>query len=33
MTPTSLLPEQAAHRGMSFSDLCTWMVENAACRA
>jgi D-alanine-D-alanine ligase len=33
LTPTSLLPEQAAHRGMSFSDLCTWMVENAACRA
>ena len=33
LTPTSLLPEQAAYRGMSFSDLCTWMVENAACRA
>jgi D-alanine-D-alanine ligase len=32
LTPTSLLPEQAAHRGMSFPKLCTWMVENAACR-
>ncbi len=33
LTPTSLLPEQAAHLGMSFSQLCAWMVENAACRA
>jgi D-alanine-D-alanine ligase len=33
LTPTSLLPEQAAHLGMSFPRLCTWMVENAACRA
>ncbi len=33
LTPTSLLPEQAAHRGMSFPDLCTWMVEAASCRA
>jgi D-alanine-D-alanine ligase len=33
MTPTSLLPEQAAHCGISFPQLCTWMVENAACRA
>lgn len=33
MTPTSLLPEQAAHRGISFPQLCAWMVENAACRA
>ncbi|MCC6720254.1 MAG: D-alanine--D-alanine ligase [Acetobacteraceae bacterium] len=32
LTPTSLLPEQAAHRGMSFPQLCAWMVENAACR-
>ncbi len=32
LTPTSLLPEQAAHMGMSFSRLCAWMVENAACR-
>lgn len=32
LTPTSLLPEQAAHLGVSFSQLCAWMVENAACR-
>ena len=33
LTPTSLLPEQAAHRGISFQELCIWLVENAACRA
>jgi D-alanine-D-alanine ligase len=33
MTPTSLLPEQAAHCGMDFPALCAWMVEQAACRA
>ncbi len=33
LTPTSLLPEQAAHKGMSFPQLCAWMVENASCRA
>lgn len=33
LTPTSLLPEQAAHRGMSFGALCAWMVENSSCRA
>jgi len=33
LTPTSLLPEQAAHLGMSFPQLCAWMVEHAACRA
>ncbi|VBB68871.1 D-alanine--D-alanine ligase [invertebrate metagenome] len=33
MTPTSLVPEQAAHIGMSFTDLVQWMVENAACDA
>ncbi len=32
MTPTSLLPEQAAFCGMDFPALCAWMVENAACR-
>jgi D-alanine-D-alanine ligase len=32
LTATSLLPEQAAHHGVSFSQLCAWMVENAACR-
>jgi D-alanine-D-alanine ligase len=29
MTRTSLVPEQAAHVGMSFPALCAWMVENA----
>jgi D-alanine-D-alanine ligase len=33
LTPTSLLPEQAAHAGISFRRLCVWMVEQAACRA
>jgi D-alanine-D-alanine ligase len=33
LTPTSLLPEQAAHHGVGFPALCAWMVENAACRA
>ncbi len=33
MTPTSLLPEQAAFRGIEFPALCSWMVENARCRA
>ena len=32
LTPTSLLPEQAAHLGMSFPQLCAWMVEHATCR-
>ena len=32
LTPTSLLPEQAAYTGMDFPALCTWMVERAACR-
>ncbi len=31
MTPLSLVPEQAAHLGMSFAELCSWMVENASC--
>ena len=31
MTPTSLVPEQAAHVGISFQELVTWMVENAEC--
>jgi D-alanine-D-alanine ligase len=31
MTPMSLVPEQAAHRGISFAELCAWLVENAAC--
>ncbi|GAN76181.1 D-alanine--D-alanine ligase [Acidisphaera rubrifaciens] len=33
MTRTSLLPEQAALRGMDFPALCAWMVEDARCRA
>jgi D-alanine-D-alanine ligase len=32
MTPTSLLPEQAAYCGIDFAALCLWMVENASCR-
>jgi len=31
MTPTSLAPEQAAHCGIPFADLCGWMVEDASC--
>jgi D-alanine-D-alanine ligase len=31
MTSTSLVPEQARYLGIDFSDLCAWMVENAAC--
>ena len=33
MTPMSLVPEQAAHLGISFGDLVVWMVENAVCHA
>ena len=31
MTPLSLVPEQAAHHGISFKELVTWMVEEARC--
>jgi D-alanine-D-alanine ligase len=31
MTPTSLAPEQAAHCGLSFGQLVSWMVEDASC--
>jgi D-alanine-D-alanine ligase len=31
MTPTSLVPEQAAHLGMSYDDLVQWIVEDASC--
>jgi D-alanine-D-alanine ligase len=31
MTPTSLVPEQAAYAGMPFPELVSWMVENAEC--
>jgi D-alanine-D-alanine ligase len=33
MTPTSLVPEQAAYAGISFQELVSWMVENAECDA
>jgi len=31
MTATSLTPEQAAYRGISFPDLCEWIIEDASC--
>ena len=31
MTPTSLVPEQAAHAGISYASLCRWIVEDASC--
>jgi D-alanine-D-alanine ligase len=31
MTPTSLAPEQAAYCGISFPQLCDWMVKDASC--
>jgi D-alanine-D-alanine ligase len=31
MTPTSLTPEQAEAKGMSFGALCRWLVEDASC--
>jgi D-alanine-D-alanine ligase len=31
MTPTSLVPEQAAQLGISYAKLCRWMVEDASC--
>ena len=31
MTPTSLVPEQAAHNGITSAKLCRWMVEDASC--
>jgi D-alanine-D-alanine ligase len=31
MTPTSLVPEQAAHKGMSFRTLVRWILEDASC--
>lgn len=32
MTATSLLPEQAAYCGISYPDLCGWLVDQATCR-
>ncbi len=31
MTPTSLTPEQAEHVGVTFPQLCRWLVEDASC--
>jgi len=31
MTPTSLLPEMAAHAGYSFGEFVRWIVEDASC--
>jgi D-alanine-D-alanine ligase len=31
MTPTSLVPEQAAYNGMNFRALVRWIVEDASC--
>jgi D-alanine-D-alanine ligase len=31
MTPTSLVPEQAAYAGMNYAKLCRWIVEDASC--
>ena len=31
MTKTSLVPDMAAHAGLSFAELVAWMVEDASC--
>ena len=31
MTPTSLVPEMAAHAGHTFGEFLRWMVEDASC--
>ncbi|TNJ42805.1 D-alanine--D-alanine ligase [Phaeobacter sp. B1627] len=31
MTPTSLTPEQAEYCGMTFGQVCAWLVEDASC--
>ena len=31
MTPTSLVPEQAAYAGYTYGKLCRWIVEDASC--
>ena len=31
MTPTSLVPEQAAYLGIPFEELVAWMIEDASC--
>ena len=32
LTATSLAPEQAAHLGVSFPELCAWIAEDASCQ-
>lgn len=32
LTATSLAPEQAAHLGISFPELCSWIAEDASCQ-
>ena len=32
MTPLSLVPEMAAHRGIDFTQLVQWIVEDASCQ-
>ncbi|MEO0548981.1 MAG: D-alanine--D-alanine ligase [Pseudomonadota bacterium] len=32
MTPTSLVPEQAEYLGMSYTELVSWMIEDASCQ-
>jgi D-alanine-D-alanine ligase len=32
MTPTSLVPEQAAHQGVGFDELVLWIVEDGHAR-
>ena len=31
MTPTSLVPEQGQQVGISFGQMCRWIVEDASC--
>lgn len=31
LTPTSLVPRIAEHAGISFEELCVWMLEDASC--
>ena len=31
MTETSLVPDMAAHAGVTFGELVEWMVEDASC--
>ena len=32
LTPLSLVPEQAKYLGISYEDVCSYLVENAQCR-